>query len=193
VLDDLLSLVDRCLAGEQPAMGELVRRFQGQVFGLCFRMLGNRQDAEDMAQESFARALRSLHRWDSTRNFEPWLLAIAGNRCRTLMSTRRRRPETSSLVMDVASREGDEHAARSLSEEVAQGLLAVRQEYRQAFLMFHQHEMSYLEIADALDCPLGTVKTWIYRARRELIEHLRSRGVVEGRVVEETGNALRSI
>lgn len=179
-------------------MGELVRRYQGQIFGLCFRMLGNRQDAEDMAQESFARALRSLHRWDNARQFEPWLLAIAGNRCRTLMATRRRRPETSSLVADVASREGDEHAARSLSEEVSQGLMAVREEYRQAFLMFHQHEMTYLEIADALDCPLGTVKTWIYRARRELIEHLRSRGVVEdrtvgGRTLEETGHALRSV
>ena len=64
-------------------MAALVDRFQGQVFGLCYRMLGHRQDAEDVTQESFSRALRSLKSWDNQRAFRPWLMAIAGNRCRT--------------------------------------------------------------------------------------------------------------
>ena len=54
----------------------LVERYEGRVFGLCYRMLGQREDAEDMTQETFTRALRFLHKWDSERAFEPWLLAI---------------------------------------------------------------------------------------------------------------------
>ena len=80
---DLATLVSHCLAGDQGAMIALVDRFKGQVFGLCYRMLGQRQDAEDAAQETFVRVLKNLHRWDQARDFEPWLLAIAGNRCRT--------------------------------------------------------------------------------------------------------------
>ncbi len=68
---------------EQSAVVELVETFRGQVFGLCYRMLRHRQDAEDVAQESFVRALRSLKSWDQKREFLPWLLAIAANRCRT--------------------------------------------------------------------------------------------------------------
>ena len=73
----------------------LVERFERQVFALCYRMLGQREDAEDVAQESLVRALRSLRNWDSSRDFVPWLLAIAGNRCRTLLAARARRPRPS--------------------------------------------------------------------------------------------------
>ena len=71
--DDLRQLIRCCLAGDQQAMLELVNRFRGQVFGLCYRMLGHRQDAEDAAQETFTRALRNLKSWDPNRDFEPWL------------------------------------------------------------------------------------------------------------------------
>src|SRR5436305_14798936 len=89
---DLRPLVRRCLRGDQRAMLDLVERFQGQVFGLCYRMLGQRQDAEDAAQETFVRVLKNLHRWDQERDFQPWLLTIAGNRCRTALAARKRRP-----------------------------------------------------------------------------------------------------
>src|SRR5262245_66472034 len=88
---DLKRLVAHCLAGDQGAMLQLVERFRGQVFGLCYRMLCQRQDAEDAAQETFVRVLKHLHRWDQTREFEPWLLAIAGNRCRTALPSGKRR------------------------------------------------------------------------------------------------------
>ena len=84
--DDLKALIRRCLAGDQAAMLALVERFRGQVFGLCYRMLGHREDAEDAAQETFVRVLKNLHRWDADREFQPWLLAIAGNRCRTALA-----------------------------------------------------------------------------------------------------------
>ncbi len=177
--DELRDLVDQCLTGDQSAITELVVRYQGQVFGLCYRMLGNRQDAEDMTQECFVRVIRSLHRWDPQRRFEPWLLTIAGNRCRSLLASNMRRPETTYLTDHLADRSGEEQAARTLAEEVDLALARLRIEYRQAFIYFHKNEMSYAEIGLAMDCPLGTVKTWVHRARREMIDHLRQRGVVE--------------
>ncbi len=156
----------------------LVERYEGRVFGLCYRMLGQREDAEDMTQETFTRALRFLHKWDSERAFEPWLLAIAGNRCRTQLARRQRRPTNFSLVEPVPDGRPDIQAAENLAEEVQLALLTLRDEYRQAFVLFHEHEMSYEEIGQTLDCPLGTVKTWVHRARKELIQRLRKREVL---------------
>ncbi len=175
---ELRPLVRQCLAGDQGAMLDLVERFQGQVFGLCYRMLGQRQDAEDAAQETFVRVLKNLHRWDPGRDFEPWLLAIAGNRCRTALSTRKRRPVSDGMVEQLPDDAPDERAAQHLDEEVQLALATVRDEYRQAFVLFHEHELSYAEIAESMNIPLGTVKTWVHRARKELIEELRRRGVV---------------
>lgn len=183
---DLITLVRQCLAGDERSMLALVERFQGQVFGLCFRMLGQRQDAEDAAQETFVRVLKNLHRWDPTRDFQPWLLTIAGNRCRTALATRRRRPAGELNEELVADNEPDHDAGRQLAEEVHLALSHLRLEYRQAFLLFHEQELSYAEIADALDVPLGTIKTWVHRARRELIDRLRQRGAIEGGVNESS-------
>jgi RNA polymerase sigma-70 factor (ECF subfamily) len=156
----------------------LVERFRGQVYGLCYRMLNHRQDAEDAAQETFVRVLKNLHRWDTGRDFEPWLLAIAGNRCRTALATRKRRPLGDAMVDQVADDEPDRLAAQHLAEEVQLALMGVRDEYRQAFVLFHEQELSYAAIAEAMSVPLGTIKTWVHRARRELIEELRRRGVL---------------
>lgn len=175
---DLRQLVGRCLAGDQAAMLALVEQFQGRVFGLCYRMLGQRQDAEDAAQETFVRVLKNLHRWDPGRDFEPWLLAIAGNRCRTALSSRRRKPVAEATVELVADDAPDQRAAQQLAEEVNRALAEVRDEYRQAFVLFHEQELSYAQIAASMEVPLGTVKTWVHRARKELIEALRQRGVI---------------
>lgn len=179
-------LVARCLRGNQSAMAALVARYQGRVFGLCFRMLQQRQDAEDMAQETFVRALKSLDQWDPARPFEPWLLTIAGNRCRTLLGRRGRRVPTQTLSEPVLDESPDLQAARQLAEEVDLALVGIRDEYRQAFLLFHKEEMSYIEIAAALECPLGTAKTWVRRARQELIDRLSQR-----QVFQEPINAVR--
>jgi RNA polymerase sigma-70 factor (ECF subfamily) len=187
--DDVRELVGRCLRGDQTAMVDLVDLYRGQVFGLCYRMLRHRQDAEDVTQESFVRALRGLRTWDQQRGFLPWLLAIAGNRCRTHLAARMRQPSTTSLVEQVSDEDAVElAAARNLAEEVELALAALREEYRQAFLLFHQHELSYAQISATLACPLGTVKTWVHRARRELIAELRHRGVVQ-----ESRHAVRRV
>ena len=177
-MQEFCVLVDRCLAGNQQAIRELVDQYQGPVFGLCYRMLRHRQDAEDMAQETFVRAVRSLVRWDRQREFLPWLLAIAANRCRTLLSRRTRRPATTALVDSVPDDAGLEEPARRLAEELQVALSAVRAEYRQAFELFHVPQVELPRIAAHLGRPVGTIKTWVHRARRELIAQLSQRGAL---------------
>ncbi|MBP86023.1 MAG: RNA polymerase subunit sigma-24 [Planctomycetaceae bacterium] len=166
----------------------LVDRFRGRVYGLCYRMLSNREDAEDAVQETFVRVLKNLAKWDSNRDFEPWLFAIAGNRCRTALAKRRRRPASYTIVEPLPDARPDEQAAKELTEEVQLGLQRLRPDHRQAFVLFHQHELTYEQIAEAMSRPLGTVKTWIHRARGELIRFLQER-----EVVQESSYAMRRV
>ena len=116
--------------------------------------------------------------WDREREFTPWLLAIAGNRCRTWLAAHTTRPPTIKLGDHQAVDESTE-ASGILAEEIQLAAACLRREYRQALLLFHQDEMSYQEIAAALGCPVGTAKTWVHRARREMAELLAQRGAVE--------------
>jgi RNA polymerase sigma-70 factor (ECF subfamily) len=151
-------------------------------------MLGQRQDAEDAAQETFVRVLKNLHRWDQERDFQPWLFAIAGNRCRTALAARKRRPTAELAEELVVDDQPDHHAGRQLAEELHLALQEVRPEYREAFVLFHEQELSYAEIAEAMQAPLGTIKTWVHRARRELIEKLKQRGAIEdGGAIKHSG------
>ena len=172
--------MDACLAGDQRAAADFVRKYQHRVFALCWRMLGHRQDAEDAAQETFVRALKSLRRWDRSRPLEPWLLAIAANRCRTALARRlRRAPELPLMDTDAVCEHEDFSAARLLAEEVERSLAVMRADYAAAFRLFHAEQQSYAQIATALECPLGTVKTWVHRARKAIVAHLIERGIVD--------------
>lgn len=140
-------------------------------------MLGQSEDAEDATQETMIRVVKNLHRWDQNRAIEPWLLTIAGNRCRTRLARRVSRPNNFTLEHPVADTRAVSDEVKMLSEEIQLALRGMRENYREAFRLFHEKEMCYAEIAQALDIPLGTVKTWVHRARRELVAKLKSRGV----------------
>lgn len=187
------ALAARCLAGDQQAMRTLVERHEQLVLRICLRMLGHRQDAEDVVQETFVRALRSLARWDPSRRFEPWLLAIAANRCRTALGKRRIASfDQQTLAEEVPARRDPCQPLAHLNEEVRLALGELRDEYRQAFELFHYDELAYAEMAEVLAVPLGTVKTWVHRARQEVAACLRRRGVVEVAGVDEDSDALRN-
>lgn len=170
-------LVRRCLRGDASAMRDLVERFQGEVFGLCVRILHHRQDAEDVTQEVFLRIFRSLRRWDARRPLRPWIMSITVNRCRTWLGQRSRRPEAVEYVHEVAAAPPADDGAE-LAREIQAALAELRIEYRSAFILYHEQGLPYDEIAQALGKPVGTVKTWLHRARLEMLERLRRRGMV---------------
>jgi RNA polymerase sigma-70 factor (ECF subfamily) len=170
-------LVRGCLAGDAEALAAFVRRFQSAVFGLCFRMLSHREDAEDVSQEVFLRAFRSLGRWDSARPLTPWLLTIAANRCRTWLGNRMRRDLPAEFAENVA----DPAASRprlDLAEELQLALDRLCEDYRLTFVLYHLNELSLSEIAELTGNPVGTIKTWLHRARKELAEQLQRRSIV---------------
>lgn len=170
-------LAERCLSGDQTATRQFVERFQGMVFAVCLKQLGHREDAEDVAQQTLVRAVRHLRHWDPQRPLSPWVLTIAINRCRTHASQKRLRAQSFDLEHDAPTRDSQRQML-DLSEELQMALNRIREEYRTCFVLFHQQELSISEVAEIMDCPEGTVKTWLHRARRELAQHLIERGVV---------------
>ena len=174
--EDERGLVAACLAGREDAFGRLVERFAALVHGVCTRMLNDRHEAEDAAQEVFLRVHRSLRRWDGARPLRHWLLAIAANRCRTRLGQRKRRP----MPVEDFSRLADHRAAEQVDGELHAALraavAALRPEYRQVFLLFHEQGLGYEELALALGKPKGTIKTWLHRARAETLAALKQAG-----------------
>ena len=173
------ALVEALRAGDPQAPRLLIDRFQGVVFGLCYRMLGHREDAEDAAQEALLRALRAIAGFDVNRPLRPWLLEIAANRCRTALGRRARRPSVGiEAIEDCADHRPPPGDPDDLAGALECGLQSLRPEYRMVFTLFHEQNLSYEEIAMALARPVGTVKTWLHRARAQLAEELSRRGVV---------------
>jgi len=171
------ALVRRCLAEDPAACRELVERFHREVYAVCRRLLAHAQDAEDVTQEVFLRVFRSLSRWDPSRPLRPWVLGIAVNRCRTWLGRRADRPEPVDYLHETADhRPGDDTS--ELRAEIRAAVEALRDDYRAVFVLFHEHGQGYDEIAAVVGRPVGTVKTWLHRARIEVLDRLRSRGLV---------------
>jgi RNA polymerase sigma-70 factor (ECF subfamily) len=177
VSGDDVFLVRRCLKGDATAMQRLVEQFQADVFGLSVRLLQHRQDAEDVVQEVFLRVFRSLRRWDSRRPLRPWIMGIAVNRCRTWLAQRARRPELVEYLHETASDAASDDGSE-MAREIHAAVKELRLEYRSVFTMFHDRGLPYDEIAQALGKPIGTVKTWLHRARLEVLDRLRKRGMI---------------
>ena len=133
--------------------------------------------AEDVTQEVFLRVFRSLTRWDSTRPLRPWLLGIAVNRCRTWVGRRAARPELADYLHETPDHRPVDDSTE-LRTEIRAAVDALRDEYREVFVLFHEQGQSYEEIAEAIGRPVGTVKTWLHRARIEILDRLRTRGLV---------------
>ena len=184
--DDDAGLLRRCLAGDERAYRQVVERYQARVFSLALRMVRQREDAEDLTQETFVRMFRAAERYDPTRPFAAWLFTIASRLC--IDHIRRRRLSTVSLsqtepgtgeertidVEDPGLRP-DEATSRIEEERRTRELIdSLPPHYRIVVMLRHQEDLSYEEIAEALDMPLGTVKARIHRARGLL------RGRIEG-------------
>ncbi len=171
------ALVCRCLTGDPASCRELVVRFQTDVFAVCQRLLSHAHDAEDVTQEVFLRVFRSLGRWDKSRPLRPWVMTIAVNRCRTWIGRRATRPELADYLHETPDHRPADDSVE-MRTEIRAAVDALRDEYREVFVLFHEHGQSYEEIGEVVGRPVGTVKTWLHRARLELLERLRTRGLV---------------
>lgn len=172
-------LVVRTLAGERRAFGELVRRHQRAVFGIALRTTGDRQVAQDIAQETFLRAYRALGRFDVARPFSPWLYRIATNQ--SLKWVQRRRVPTVPLaehaevgpqLADPLAQPEDAIVARERYARLWAAVAALPPDFREAVLLRHAEGLTYRQIADRMDISLANAKSRLFRARRQLREVL---------------------
>jgi RNA polymerase sigma-70 factor (ECF subfamily) len=177
-------VVRRARGGEEAAHRELLRRYQGPVFSLIYRMVRDRALAEDLAQETFVKALNALDSYRPEFKFSSWLFKIANNVA--IDHLRRRQLETLSLdgspdaltprevdesrpiVPDRAETPLQEVEARELGAAIEQAIGKLRPEYRACIILRHIEDRPYEDIAEILNLPLGTVKTYLHRARAEL-------------------------
>jgi RNA polymerase sigma-70 factor (ECF subfamily) len=173
-------LVRQVRQGSLEAYGELVRRYQGSVYGVCYRMLGERQDAEDLTQDAFIRGFERLDTFDLAYPFGPWIRRVAANLC--LNRLQRWQPVLLEFDDEMGLRGGppgpvpESSAEKRLqAEDIRQAILALPPAYRAVIELRHYQDASYEEIAAALSLPLSDVKSHLFRARRilarRLIEH----------------------
>lgn len=171
-------LVKRFREKDETAFSKLVRRHYPLVFRACLKILGHRQDAEDVTQETFSRFAKYLDKWDVRRPLEPWLVTIAGNRSKTFLARRRAHQSLTSTPEPVTDNADAVRKADGLREELELALERLPARQRLAFDLFHEQGMSYLQISSEMDCPVGTVKTWVHRARSSVVRILRQRDVI---------------
>jgi RNA polymerase sigma-70 factor, ECF subfamily len=186
---DYTLLEDSALAalatqGREGAFRELLTRYERPVFSLVYRMVRDRALAEDLAQEAFIRAFSAIASYDSRYKFSNWMFKIANNH--TIDHIRKRKLDTVSIEGSPHARTTDEESRTSivvrstgqtplqyvenleLGGQIEQAISALRPEYRSVILLRHVEGHSYEEIAEVLELPLGTVKTYLHRARAEL-------------------------
>jgi RNA polymerase sigma-70 factor (ECF subfamily) len=165
-VEGITVLALRAKAGDRRALDDFVRQTQPAVWRLC-RYLGSPADPNDLTQETYERALRSLHRFRGDGDAQAWVLAIARRVCvdATRFMTRERR-----LVDRIAAAPPPEPHRDAHWLEVADLLDALDQDRREAFVLTQFVGLPYEEAADVLGVPVGTIRSRVARARRDLLE-----------------------
>jgi len=165
--DELTLAALRARAGDQQAAGEFVRRSQADVWRLCAH-LGSRADADDLTQETYARAFGSLHRFAGRSSARTWLLSIARRVCADAI--RSRRPVSPAAELEPTGPSSD--PADTVSLRLLLG--SIDAGFREAFVLTQVLGLSYPEAADVLGCPVGTIRSRVARARDALVAGLGS-------------------
>ena len=170
---DLILQARRGDVNGRAAFGELVTRYQTSIFNVCYRILHERGEAEDLAQESFMRAYDRIHTFDIEREFGPWIRRVAANLCLNHLEAQKVTTELDDeRDADPAQLPEAVHEVRERSEQIRQALATLPVNYRLVVELRHYQEMSYDEIAAELKIPLSDVKSHLFRARKILAEKL---------------------
>ena len=182
-------LVMRCQEDDCEAFDEIVTRYKDGIYNYVWRMVSNREDAEDLAQEVFVRAFAAIKTFRREANLRTWLYKIASNLCvdryrragleKQWIIPLERQQNDSVRPIDIPDHSSDPRRSFERSElqaEVKKALLKLPEKLRSAIILFDIEGLSYEEIADAMGCPIGTVKSRIFNARMKL------RGLLKGYV-----------
>jgi RNA polymerase sigma-70 factor, ECF subfamily len=182
-----LSLVRRVQRGERSAYDLLVLKYQHKVVKLVMRYLRDPADAEDVAQEAFIKAYRALPQFRGDSAFYTWLYRIAINTAKNALAARDRNPVSYELDLQSSNEESTDLVSRLKDPETPEGLAlteeirdtvnhaiaALPEDLRTAIVLRELEGMSYEEIAASMDCPVGTVRSRIFRAREAIDRQLR--------------------
>ncbi len=171
--------VQASISGDQDAFAEIVYTFQDAVYNLCYRLLGERTEAEDAAQEAFLKAYSNLRRYDPERAFKTWLLTIASNHCIDRLRKRRMtqvsidEPIQATLSLASSDPLPEQAALSSERSRLIQAILnELPDDYRAAVTLRYWYDYSYAEIAEILQTTESAIKSRLFRARQMLAEKL---------------------
>lgn len=189
-MNDVILLIDQAQSGNKEAFERLVLMYQDQVYASCMRLTNHYSDAEDLAQEVFVQAYIAIRSFRKEADFGTWLHRIAVNRWINICR-KERKIVTFSLDKSIATEDGDierdiEDDGISLQEQIEQQDFGIRihdalqqldEEFRIVMVLRYLEEYSYQEIADHINVPLGTVKSRISRATKQLQQILRKASI----------------
>ncbi|WP_428910431.1 RNA polymerase sigma factor SigW [Niallia sp. Krafla_26] len=176
--------IKQVIKGDQNAFGEIVEMYKDKVFQISYRILGNRHEAEDIAQEAFVRAYVNIRSYNSDYKFSTWLFRITTNLC--IDRIRKKKPDYY-LDAEVAGTEGltmysqipsstrlpeDDVESLELQDTIQKEIMKLPEKYRSVIVLKYIEELSLNEISEILEMPLGTVKTRIHRGREALRKRL---------------------
>jgi RNA polymerase sigma-70 factor, ECF subfamily len=181
-------LVERFQRGDASAFDVLVRRWERKVQGAIYRLVGPGEDVRDLSQETLLKAYRGLRTFKKEARFSSWLYQIALNVCRDRMRRGRGKTyvsfdelvETGETGGELGPSALDLIEARDLSRQVAAAVAALPEEQREVVVLKEYQGLTFLEIAEALDVPLSTVKTRLYRGLGQLRQQLVRQGIRGG-------------
>ena len=184
--DDDLLIVQRVQAGDKLAFNLLVNKYHRRVARLLTRMVRNQEDIEDVVQETFIKAYRAIGNFRGDSAFYTWIYRIAINTAKNLLVTQGRRPSTLKESNDGDSETFEDNAALSnidtpeslyqtkqIGEAVNEAMAALPEELRSAIVMREIDGLSYEEIAAAMDCPIGTVRSRTFRPRESIAANIK--------------------
>lgn len=185
-------LVARILSGEESLFAELVRRHQMRVYQIAYGLVGTHDDADDLAQLTFLKVYRSLHRFQGNSQFTTWLYRICTNCCYDWMKTNKRwvQKTDDTWWADLSANDilfarevtSDQHVINGeMRDMLDEALGNLSPEFRTVFVLREINGLSYEEIADIVACEVGTVKSRLFRARsqlRKLLAHTRAEWLV---------------
>jgi RNA polymerase sigma-70 factor (ECF subfamily) len=178
-------LVEACQAGEASAFDVLVARWEDRIRGAAYRFLGSEEEAKDVAQEAFLKAYRAMDGFKREARFSSWLYQIATNLCRDRLRRRRTRgtvsleemEETGGAIVEKGPGAHERLLQEDLARAVRRAIHALAEEQREVVILKEYEGLTFLEIAQALDVPVSTVKTRLYRGLGQLRVRLEREGI----------------